>query len=110
MNKEELERWINLRKQLMFTDGESAEFVGFAMNWFRNMKGKDEISLLQEYHPALKSVDSDTVLDFIHKARYFPENFPSENFALQVMDSAFFLYRPALKMKYLKEEKHICGK
>jgi hypothetical protein len=101
MEEIEYKNWKKSRTALLLADGETEDFIEYFMNWMDHIKGRRECDLLQKYHPTLSNENEDTIYDFMHIARYFPENLPRKDFSIQVMDSAFFLYRPCLKMEYI---------
>ena len=96
--------WKKSRTALLIADNETEDFISYLMNWMDCIKGRREADLLDTYHPH-SFTDEGAIFDFIHLARYFPEGLPIEDCAIQTMDSAFFLYRPCLKMQYLVESK-----
>ncbi len=104
MGEEEYENWINRITAILIMDKESEEFIDYLINWFNQMSGRDEMELLQQYHPDFINHNEDEIYDFIHKARYFVDGMSSSDRKLQIFDSAFFLYRPCLKAKFISAE------
>lgn len=104
MNHEEYLLWSERIKNLLKIDDESEEFISFAMDWMRKMKGKSEIKLVSEYHPDFENASDEEIFDFISKARLVPQSFEDNYFKLQIFDSAFFLYRPLLKLKFINND------
>jgi len=103
MNEVEFVNWIDRIKTLMRIDNESEKFIEFLVNWFENMDSNEEMQLLQTYHPTLKNKSEEVIHEFIMNARYLFDTMDKDEFSLQIFDSAFFLYRPCLKVKFLSE-------
>jgi hypothetical protein len=104
MNPEEYKAWRERIRKIMEMDEEQEDFIVFVLSWIDHMKGKSEAKLISEYHPGFKGLDDDNRLiwDFMEKARLVPQEFEDKYFKLQIFDSAFFLYRPLLKLKFMK--------
>lgn len=105
MREEQHKEWLLRIKNIMIGDGETEEFVEFATDWFSGFKCRDEIDLIESYHPYLKHKSEEVIYEFINNARY-PLFEDTDFFDIQCFDSAFFLYRALLKMKYLEEERY----
>lgn len=101
MNPEEYKQWKIQIKQFMKMQKEHNDFIEFALDWFDGMKGSEEVSLVLTYHPDFIGKSEEEAFSFIEKARYIPESFKNNDFKNQIFNSAFFLYRPLLKMLYL---------
>ena len=103
MGEKEYKEWKNQISTFMRMQGESEEFINYACEWFDWMKGSEEVDLVQEYHSDFKNVNSKEVFNFIIKARHIPSTFKDLEFSQQNFNSAFFLYRPLLKLKFMDE-------
>jgi len=101
MDEIEYKKWKISRKNLLIEDGETEQYAEYVMSWMDSIKGRRENELLSKYHPELQNKSEEEVYYFIHLARFFPEGLPETDFSRQVMDSAFFLYRPCLKLEFL---------
>lgn len=102
MNHEEYLAWCERIKAILRMDDESEEFITFVIDWISKIKGKAEVKLVSEYHPDFENSTDEEIFDFISRARLVPQNFEDKYFKLQIFDSALFLYRPLLKLKFLK--------
>lgn len=104
MNPKEYTKWKKQIESFMKMQGESKKFIEFVLNWFDGMKGQEELDLIKNFHPNFKNADSKEIYAFIDSARFIPENLNEKDFRNQNFNSAFFLYRPLLKLKFMKEK------
>lgn len=104
MNLEEYKKWLERITMLMKVDGESDEFIEYLVDWMNSIKSKNEIDLVQNYHPSFKNKSRDEIIEFIINARIIIKDAEESEYKRQIFDSAFFLYRPLLKKMFIEEE------
>lgn len=101
MNQEEYKQWKIQISKFMKMQNEHNDFIEFVLDWIDGMKGSEETDLILKYHPDFIGKSKEEAFDFILKARHIPSSFKNKDFQNQNFNSAFFLYRPLLKMLYL---------
>lgn len=104
MNMNDYHGWKKQIKNFMLEQGETLDFINFVHDWFDGMGGAQECALVQDFHPEFKNKSNNQISDFIQKVRFLPAEFSDTDWDNQNFNSAFLLYRPLLKLKYLKEK------
>lgn len=107
MNEEEFKNWISQISNFMKSQEETDEFIEYVCGWMRGqLKKSNEKRLIKEYHSLFSDKSYDEIIDFMATARFVDSELGggrTKQFIPYLFNSAFFLYLPLLKRKYLKE-------